>query len=257
LGNHLAVMMVSLAYRRCAIPLLWRCYHSHAYPAEGQSALILELLARLRLYLPESVRLTVEADRGIGTSPDLVRGLTRLGYDYLMRVQGQVRVRTRTGQSLPIAALVAPGHLWYGRVEVFKKAGWLRQYVAVVWRQGETSPWCLLTNHPWRRGDDYALRAWHERSFRDLKSHGWQWHTSHVWRPERAHRLLLVLSLAYTWTLSQAAAFSSNPPLSPSRSTPRESLFRRSLRWMRRYLRLSPPKIVFHFFFFPDTPLLC
>jgi hypothetical protein len=257
LGNHLGVMMVSVAYRQCAIPLLWRCYHPHRYPTEGQTALILDLLARLRLTLPSTIRLTVEADRGIGTSPDLVRGLTQLGYDYLMRVQGQTRVRTRAGKVLPIAALVTPGQLWYGRVEVFKKAGWLRHYIAVLWRHGESSPWCLVTNNRWRRGDDYALRAWQERSFRDLKSFGWQWHQSHVWQPDRAQRLLLVLAIAYTWTLAQGATFLPNPSLSPSRSAPRESLFRRSLRWMRRFLRASPDNITFSFCFSLDPPLIC
>ena len=46
------------------------------------------------------------------------------------------------------------------------------------------------------------MRYWQESSFRDLKSDGWQWHTSRIWTPAHANRLLLVLALAYAWVLT-------------------------------------------------------
>src|SRR5690242_19723112 len=36
LGKQMSVMMVGLAYQQRCIPLVWRCYKSNAYPAEGQ-----------------------------------------------------------------------------------------------------------------------------------------------------------------------------------------------------------------------------
>lgn len=258
LGGHLTVMMVGVAYRQRAIPLLWRCYAPSAYPAEGQVALIGELLTRLRLLLPPSIALTVEADRGIGTSPDLIRLLEQTGWNYLLRVQGQVRLRFPNGQTHALSTLVKPGESWCGRAEVFKKAGWLRLYVRIEWRLGEKSPWCLVTNSPWHQAQDYALRAWHEHSFRDLKSFGFHWNDSHTWQPAHAHRLLFGLALAYSWVLSQAALFTPEERLSPSRTAPRLSLFQRGLRWFRRTLR----RVMVNFgypglFFVPDTPLLC
>lgn len=258
LSTHLSVMMVGLAYRGRAIPLLWRCYTPTDYPPEGQVALIVELLARLRLLVPTEIAITVQADRGIGTSPDLIRQLQRLGIDFLLRVQGQTRLRLPNGRVHALASLVKPGEIWCGQADVFKKAGWLRLYVRLEWRLGEKSPWCLLTNSPWHRSHDYALRAWHEQSFRDLKSFGFRWNASHVWRPAHAHRLLFVLSLAYAWVLSQATLFTPEERLSPSRTAPRLSLFRRGLRWLRHQFPHTTSGIMYPgFVFHPDTPLLC
>lgn len=258
LSDHLSVMMVGLAYRGRAIPLLWRCYLPTNYPPEGQVALIGELLTRLRLLVPAEIAFTVQADRGIGTSPDLIRALQRLGIDFLLRVQGQTRLRLRNGRIHALASLVKPGETWCGQGEVFKKAGWLRLYVRLEWRVGEKSPWCLVTNSLWRQSREYAVRAWHEQSFRDLKSFGFRWNASQVWQPAHAHRLLFVLALAYTWILSQAELFTPEERLSPSRTAPRQSLFRRGLRWLRQQIRRSMtcqmyPGLVLH----PDTPLLC
>lgn len=258
LSNHLSVMMVGLAYRGRAIPLLWRCYAPSNYPAEGQVALIGELLARLRALVPTTIVFTVQADRGIGTSPELIRELLRLRMDFLLRVQGQTRLRLGDGCIHALSSLVKPGQTWCGRGDVFKKAGWLRLYVRLEWRPGEKSPWCLVTNSPWRQSRDYALRAWQEQSFRDLKSFGFHWQASRVWNPAHAHRLLFILALAYTWVLSQGLRFTPDERLSPSRSAPRQSLFRRGLRWLRQQCRLTLSVPVYRDFCFrPDTPLLC
>jgi Transposase DDE domain len=258
LSDHLSVMMVGLAYRQRAIPLLWRCYRPDAYPAEGQVALIGELLTRLRLWLPAGLTFTVQADRGIGTSPDLIRQLTHLDMLFLLRVQGQTRLRLSNGRTHPLASLVKPGEIWCGQAEVFKKAGWLRLYVRLAWRRGEKTPWCLVTNCRWRRSRDYALRGWHEHSFRDLKSFGFKWNASQVWQPAHAHRLLFVLALAYTWILSQAALYTPDEHLSPSRTAPRQSLFRRGLRWFRQQVcRPLPGRVSPNLYFRPETPLLC
>jgi hypothetical protein len=258
LSDRLATMMVGLAYGQRAIPLLWRCYSPDAYPAEGQVKLIGELLTRLRLLVPLEIQFTVQADRGIGTSPDLIRVLDSLKIFYLLRVQGHTRIRLGNGRVHTLTQLVQPGQTWCGRAEVFKKAGWMRLYVRLLWQPGQRGPWCLVSNCFWHRPHDYALRAWHEHSFRDLKSFGFHWDLSHVWHPPPAQRLLLVLAIAYTWVLSQSALHVPDEPLSPSRSAPRHSLFRRGLRWLRHQLHLHPNPAFFpDLFFLPFTPLIC
>lgn len=257
LGPHLSVMMVGLAYHQRAIPLLWRCYRPTAYPRGGQVALIAELLARLRLLVPETIALTVQADRGIGTSPDLIDKLEELGVMYLLRVQGQVRLRLTTGKEHSLKSLVKPGEVWCGSAQVFKKAGWRWLYVRLDWQLGQKDPWCLVTNCRWRQSADYRQRAWHEHSFRDLKSFGFNWQQSHIWTPERAHRLLFILTFAYTWVLSQAALWTHPEPLSPARKYPRQSVFRRGLRWVRQQMRQLHPKLAPFGPLSHQTPLLC
>lgn len=73
----------------------------------------------------------------------------------------------------------------------------------MTWQQGQREPWCLATNDVTVESHTYAMRMWQELSFKDLKTAGWQWQTSQVRNPERASRLLLALTLAYAWTMTQ------------------------------------------------------
>ena len=50
ISDRMGVMMVSLAYQRRAIPLMWRCYQANSaadYPAEGQVAMIVAMVKRV------------------------------------------------------------------------------------------------------------------------------------------------------------------------------------------------------------------
>jgi Transposase DDE domain len=204
LGHHLSVMMVGLAYRSCCVPLAWWAYTPDEWPM-GQVALISTLLSWVRDGLPTGVIPLVQADRGIGTSPDLVRAVEALGWHYLFRVQRSTMLR-HEGRERALKHLVnAPGQSWCGSGQVFKKAGWLSTTVLVVWAEGYQDYWCLMTNDPAVRAHHYAIRYWQEAGFRDLKSDGWQWHTSRIWLPDHANRLLLVMALATAWTLTLGA----------------------------------------------------
>lgn len=43
---------------------------------------------------------------------------------------------------------------------------------------------------------------WEEEAFKDLKSNGWQWQRSRIWKPEHANLLWLLMALAYLWIIS-------------------------------------------------------
>ena len=203
LGNYLGIMMVGIPYHGRCIPLVWRCYHPKNYPSEGQVELIVSLLQQIARYVPHAHRPVIQADRGLGTSADLMRAIDSMGWRFLLRVQNNSKVRTRKGQWRRLGQLVKPGEHWRGRGIVFKKRGKIDVFVHVLWRCGEKEAWCLVTSDPVLRGEIYALRNWQEQCFRDLKSGGWHWNVSQVWKPAHAERLLLVLAIAYAWTLTQ------------------------------------------------------
>jgi hypothetical protein len=166
-----------------------------------------ELISTLLRWVAPAIRSgiipLVPADRGIGTSPDLLRRIEQMGWYFEVRVQKNTRLRRAAQADCPLAALVSQaGQTWQGKGQVFKKAGWLEGRVLVVWGQAYQECWCIVTNCPWVTGWDYAVRYWQEASFRDLKSDGWQWQASRVWTPAHAQRLLLVLALAYAWVLT-------------------------------------------------------
>ena len=155
----------------------------------------------------------MQADRGIGTSPDLVRVIERLGWHSLFRVQKSVVMR-RHGQERSLKPLVnAPGQAWSGIGQVFKKDGWLDTTVLVIWALGYHDLWCLMSNNPTVLSHQYAMRYWQNAGFRDLKSAGWQWHTSPIWSPDLANRLSLVMALASAWTLTLGTCALDEPDL--------------------------------------------
>lgn len=93
----LGVMGVGLVYEGRCIPLAWRVYRANSrtdYPAEGQTQMILSLLEQVRAGLPAAVgqRVRVLADRGIGTSAQLMRGVLKLGWTFLFRVTKQSKI---------------------------------------------------------------------------------------------------------------------------------------------------------------------
>ena len=93
LQEHLKVMVVSVAYRGRALPVAWWCYQQERWPL-GQVELIMTLLEQATQSLAPSCRVMVQADRGIGTSPELLAAIAERGWYFLVRVQGQVRVRS-------------------------------------------------------------------------------------------------------------------------------------------------------------------
>lgn len=258
LGQKLSVMVVGVAYRGHCIPLAWWCYHENNWPMK-QVALIGELLSWAAAGVPAGCTPLVQADRGIGCSPDLVRVVRGMGWHFLFRVQKSTRFRTRRGKEHCLADLIMPGQCWSKSGFVFKKAGWLPVTVHLIWRAGCNEPWCLITNDPSLSGHIYAFRFWQEAGFRDLKSDGWQWQASHIFTPDHADRLLLVMALAYALTLTAGLLAETDPASYPvlklSRSRTPFSLFRLGLRLLD-YLQARAYHLVLSVFCSTPFPLL-
>lgn len=249
LSKHLKIMVLGIWTSGGCIPLAWRSYQSTAYPACGQVALITQLLDRIRPSLPFPCPTLLLADRGIGSSPDLIKAVDQRGIDILFRVQKTSRFRNRQGQELPLAQLGIPGFAWQSPGVVFKKAGWLELHACVAWDQHYDEPCCLVSTQvidPFV----YGQRFDQEVSFRDLKSDGFQWQRSHVWKPHHADRLLLILAIAYCLVLAVGQAL--HKPATGRDS--RKSAFRRGLDAISSYFRptiaaflpkppLPPPRI--------------
>lgn len=241
LQARLKVMAVSLAYRGRAIPLAWWCYAPTQWPL-GQVELITTLLRWVATGIAKQRVVLVQADRGIGTSPALLRAIEQLGWYYLVRVTKQVQVQVAGQAPVPFSEVVPhPGTAWHGPVAAFKNAGWLNCWGHGHWPPGQAEPWLLLTNHPDAQAAWYGMRMWEELAFRDFKSYGWHWQRSRVWRPERANVLWLVMALAYVWMLSLGTQVAHTPRLKRELTRgqrPRFSLFSLGVRLLRRWLAL-------------------
>jgi hypothetical protein len=258
LGKNLSVMVVGLAYRGCCIPLAFWCYQADAWPM-GQVALIEELLCWVAEGVPEGTIPLLQADRGSGTSPDLIRVVEALGWHYLFRVQGQTRFQLSDGSTVALQDVVTPAGRWSAQGKAFKKAGWLPAIAHVTWDIPYRQAWCLVTNCTAIGSRLYANRYWQEAAFRDLKSDGWQWQSSHVFMPDHANLLLLILSVAYAFVLSLGTLALEEPALAERVLNKRCSVFRHGLRlWQLGldYIHTLLDGLVQTFVVFLDPPPL-
>lgn len=205
LRDQFGVMVVGVVFEQRCIPLAWRVYRANnrqAYPAEGQAEMILTLLKHVRAGLPPHRTVRVLADRGIGTSPTLMRGIEALGWTFLFRVTKQSKIVFKDGTDVTFYEQVTrPGQSYHASGEVFKKRGRISAHVRVLWGEKAQDRWALVTNDPQLTGWEYAQRMWIEEAFRDLKSHGWQVEQASLACPERMARLWIVLVVAYAWML--------------------------------------------------------
>lgn len=210
LKARFGVMVVGVVYGGRCIPLAWRVDRANdasAYPAEGQPGLILHLLPQIQAGIPPEVSVRVLADRGIGTSPQLMRGIMALGWTFRFRVTKQSKLVFPDGPAVTFYDQVSePGESYQANGLVFKKRGHIPAHVRVLWREGGREPWALVTNEPGLQGWEYAQRMWIEAAFRDLKSHGWQLENAGLTEPDRMAHLWIILVVAYGWMLLFGAA---------------------------------------------------
>ena len=195
--NDLRCLKITLAYRKRAQPLCCVCYGLGEQP-EPMPELIVGLFDAVAACLPEGAEVTLLADRGLAW-PSVVDACGELGWHYVIRLQGQTRVRTADGRECSAADLAPrPGTRWWGEAEVFKNAGWRTAQVAACWERDCDGAWLLVSDRPdgprlFRR---YAKRVWTEELFKDEKSSGFHWEQSHVTEPAHAARLVLLMALA-------------------------------------------------------------
>lgn len=220
-GDQVVVLVVGLAYRGVVLPLTVRTWPHNTTLAEGTYwQHLLSALAEVHDRLPAVLRdhLILVADRAFGV-PRLVDAANALGWAFVLRVQGQVRVRLPDGTITPVRALAQhPGAVWFSgfgqaavegddtlspTVAVFKDAGWRPCQVVAVWDAAADEPWLLITNLPASRQQvqTYAQRWAIERLFLHWKSHGWDLETLQLHTPPRVGRLVAGLALATLWCL--------------------------------------------------------
>jgi len=160
-------------------------------------------LARLSQVLPPGIVVTILADRGFGDHK-LFAFLKNLGFGYVIRLRGNIRVADAGGETRPAADWVGKA----GRARKLRDArvtasdGYPVGAVVCVHAKAMKEPWCLvasdaeaptamIVNH-------YAKRWTIEPSFRDTKDlrFGMGLSASRIGEPARRDRLLLISAFA-------------------------------------------------------------
>jgi hypothetical protein len=197
------LLMISLAYRRRAVPIAWtwvKHVRGHS-PAKQQ----ISLLKYVKSLLPPGTPVFVVGDREFG-SISVLRQLDAWHWFYVLRQKGNTRLwldEKMDWQKMEDLVSQAGQSTWC------PKAYLTEQHIHLVsallyWQIGENQPWCLATNLP-----DAALtiryygrRMWTEEMFGDFKKHGFDLETTMLRHAARLSRLTLALAFLYVWLLS-------------------------------------------------------
>ena len=204
LGTRFTVLVLSVVYRGCAIPVVWVVLSAtakHAWRREW-----LRMLRQVYRAVPRSWTVIVLADRGL-YARWLFRRITRVGWHPFLRINTGGTFRS-TGQVRGVALktlVPEPGTAWQGTGIAFK--GRHRQLSCTLlacWEPGYKDPWLILTDLPPEASTAcwYGLRAWIEQGLKITKRAGWQWQRTHMTQPERAARLWRAVAVATLWLLS-------------------------------------------------------
>jgi hypothetical protein len=207
LGQRFVVLVVSVLYRGCAIPIAWTVLSAteqHAWRGEW-----LRMLRRVRLAVPRRFFVLVLADRGL-YARWLFQRIVRLGWHPVLRINTGGTFRpAASAHYQPLRELVpAPGTQWVGRGTAFQgPRRRLNCTLLARWDDGYADPWLLLTDLAPSAGTAcwYGLRAWIEQGFKITKRGGWQWQRTRMTDPQRAARLWLAVAVATLWLLSVGA----------------------------------------------------
>jgi hypothetical protein len=216
LGQRFVVLVISVLYRGCAIPVAWTvlpAIEKHAGRGEW-----VRMLRQVRAAVPRRLFVIVLADRGL-YARWLFQPIVRWGWQPLLRINTGGTVRpAASAHYQPLRELVPQqGMPWVGLGTAFQgPRRRLNCTVLARWEEGYTAPWLLLTDLTPSAGAAcwYGLRAWIEQGFKVTKRGGWQWQRTRMTDPQRAARLWLAVAVATLWLLSVGGLAEETIPVS-------------------------------------------
>ena len=191
------VVMVAARIGGRALPLAWRVKATQGAIGFAEQRAVLATVAGL---LPAGVRPVLMGDRFYGT-PDLIAWCRRHGWDWRLRLKQDLLVFQEGGETT-LAACWAAGERLLWDVELTAKR--VATHIAMVHEPSHPEPWIIaLSEAPSvHRAFDYGLRWGIEAMFADFKTRGFGLEDSHIERPDRMARLILVMALALFWAVS-------------------------------------------------------
>ena len=249
------VLMMSVGYRKRAVPLAWICL-----PHRGNSryAHWVELLDYLESLLQADMQVIILADREFG-SVDRLRYVVKKGWHYAIRLKGNVDLYDPAwGQPFDWIKLndVAPAIGTKSALSNIKitKGQLYTTHVACAWASGSDEPWFIATNlfQPLHALKEYGRRFGCEELFSDLKKRGFNWEDSRIPNPQRFARFLLALALLVVFLLAlgrHLRLYHYDLEITSPSHRRRLSLFQTARRWLRR--RLSQGQLPDWIFFRP------
>jgi hypothetical protein len=197
------LLIVSLAYRKRAIPIAW----TWVKQTRGHSGANkqLALLAYVRSLIPRRAVVFLVGDREFG-SVEVLRQLDKWHWIFATRQKSDTCIwfNERSGWRTFGSYIQKPGQsFWLGNGYLTSKEIYPVNLL-VHWEIGEKEPWCLATNLPdlSMTLKFYKRRMWIEEMFGDMKKHGFDLESTMLRHFDRLSRLTLAVSILYVWLIS-------------------------------------------------------
>ncbi len=192
------LLIIAIAYRKRALPLVWmwvRSSRGHSSPGRQ-----LALLNYIRKLLPANTKVLLVGDSEFGAI-GVLQWLDQHGWSYVLRQKGAHLVRENEQSPwVSLSSLVhKPGQrLWLGKQQLTQAHAY-SVHVLIYWKVGEPEPWFLSTNLPTLcealRAHD--RRMWIEEMFGDMKGNGFDLESTHLRSVLKLHRLTLIVVLLF------------------------------------------------------------
>ena len=197
------LLLVSLAYRKRAIPIAWTWVkhvrgHSGAFKQ-------LALLNYVRSLLPAGIGVFLVGDCEFG-SVEVLKWLDQWHWFYVLRQKSDTCLwLEQSTEWKPFASFIQkPGQsLWLGYGYLTAKEI-CPTNLLIHWQVGEEEPWCLATNLPDRMTvlKGYRRRMWTEEFHGDIKKHGFDLESTMLQDFLKLSRLTLAVAFLYVWLVS-------------------------------------------------------
>ena len=204
-GNGHQMLLIALAYRRRALPLIWtwrKGVKGHS-PVYAQIALFLAV----RLLLPDNATVIVSGDSEFG-STQLMRRFERWGWFYVLRQKGRYLLSMDEDEWQRCDSLLTKSgsKCWLTQIYLTKNRHYQCNFLA-YWRTGCKEPWLLATNlsDPVSSRLHYSRRMWIEGLFGDCKGSGFDIESTRLQSAGALNRLMLAIAILVVWLLATGA----------------------------------------------------
>ena len=197
------LLMVSLAYRKRAIPIAWTWVkHVRGHSTAHKQ---LALLNYVNTLLPRGAAVFLVGDCEFGPVETLKR-LDLWHWWYVLRQKTNTCIwLDQSGEWKPFDSFIqkAGQSFWLGQGYLTASEIYSTNLL-VHWQIGEGEPWCLATNLPDRTMTlkYYQRRMWCEELHGDLKDHGFDLESTMLHDFLKLSRLTLAVAFLYVWAIS-------------------------------------------------------
>ena len=200
--GHSTLMLSLLTRHGRATPLVWLTVDKATLKGK-RNGYEDQVLNRLAEVLPPGVEVTIVADRGFGDQKLYALLEEQLGFGYIIRFRGNIKVTDAKGNTRAAAQWVGQG----GRARTLRGATvtddhYRVETVVCVQAKAMKEPWCLAVSDP-KASAGTVMKAYGKRwgvecGFRDTKDirFGMAMSSVHIASPARRDRLWLLNAFA-------------------------------------------------------------